>query len=83
MTALTLDARALEAGHPSENGHTSSNAAIDRVLGKDTNPITAGKATAKIAAGLKHRDHLGSRHAADALVIALTPVESYTGRRAG
>jgi predicted nucleic acid-binding protein len=49
---------------------TPADAAIDRVLSKGINPITTGKATAKIAAGLKHRDHLDSCHIVDALVIA-------------
>jgi hypothetical protein len=47
-----------------------SDAAIDRVLQNGVRPITTGKAAAKIAGGLKDRDHLNSCHTVDSLVVA-------------
>jgi len=49
---------------------TAADAAIDRVLGRGIRAITTGKAIARQAGGLKHRDRLNSCHTVDALVIA-------------
>lgn len=49
---------------------TSADASIDRVLGTTIRPITLGRAMARRAARLKHRDKLDSCHTVDASVIA-------------
>jgi predicted nucleic acid-binding protein len=49
---------------------TAADAAVDRVLGHGIRPVTTGQAMARLAGGLRHRDHLDSCHTVDALVIA-------------
>jgi hypothetical protein len=49
---------------------TAADATVDRVLGRGVRAITTGKAIARQAGSLKHRDRLNSCHTVDALVIA-------------
>lgn len=49
---------------------TPADAAIDRVLGQGLRPIAMGKAMARLAGTLRHRDRLDSCHIVDALVVA-------------
>lgn len=49
---------------------TPADAAIDGVLARGLRPITPGRAMARLAGALRHRDRLGPRHTVDALVVA-------------
>jgi hypothetical protein len=48
---------------------TAADAAVDRVLQHGIRPITMGRAIARLAGGLRHRDRLDSCHIVDALVV--------------
>lgn len=49
---------------------TPADAAIDHVLARGLRPITTGRAMARLAGALRHRDRLDSGHTVDALVVA-------------
>jgi PIN domain len=49
---------------------TAADAGIDRMLARGIRAITTGRAIARQAGALRHRDRLNSCHTVDALVIA-------------
>lgn len=49
---------------------TGADVGIDRVLNSGIRAITVGRATARVAGTLRHRDGLDSCHTVDALVVA-------------
>jgi predicted nucleic acid-binding protein len=51
---------------------TRADAAVDRILARGVRVVTTGRAMARIAGGLRHRDGLDSCHVVDALVVATT-----------
>jgi hypothetical protein len=49
---------------------TAADAMVDLVLRRGVRPIATGRAMARVAGGLRHRDHLDSCHTVDAIVVA-------------